>query len=204
VLERRFTLPRHTEVSRAVLTIAGDNDCRIGINGYVVMQKFGAPWEKPAVLEVARYLRPGNNRIVVLLKNTGSAPNPSGLIARLRMQGANGFHKSLVTDAKWSAVQVAAGANWMSGTPRKDQAVVLAAWGQGPWGGVARRKWVQNQPCPIFRKVFPVPANINHAYLYMAGLGYWKVLINGRKVGKGELESTLYDYSKAVPYQSFD
>ncbi len=204
VLERKFTLPRHTDVSRAVLTIAGDDYCRIGINGYVVMQKFGAPWEKPAVLEVGRYLRPGNNRIVVLLKNVGTVPNPSGLIARMRIHGSNGFHKTIVTNAKWSAVQVNAGTNWMAGAPRKDQAVALAAWGQGPWGGVAMRKWVQNQPCPIFRKVFRVSANINHAYLYMAAPGYWKVLINGRKVGKGELESTLYDYSKAVPYQSFN
>ena len=205
VLERKFTLPRHADVSRAVLTIAGDDYCRIGINGYVVMRKFGAPWQKPAVINVVRYLRPGHNRIVVLLNNIGAVPNPSGLIARLRMEGAGGFHKTLMTDAKWSAVQVNAGANWMAGVPRKDQAAVLAAWGQGPWGATAARpKWVQNQPCPIFRRVFEVPANMHHAYLYMAGLGYWKVLINGRKVGKGELESTLYDYSKAVPYQSFD
>ncbi len=205
VLERRFTLPQHTAVSHATLTIAGDNFCRIGINGYVVMRKFGAPWEKPAVLAVGRYLRPGDNRIVVLLKNTGSTPNPAGLIARMRIHGADDYSKTIVTDAKWSAVPIKAGINWMAGVPRKDKAVVLAAWGHGPWHGVAARpQWVQNQPCPIFRKVFIVPADMRHAFMYMAGLGYWKVLINGHKVGKGELESTLYDYSKSVPYQSFN
>ncbi len=64
--------------------------------------------------------------------------------------------------------------------------------------------WIQNEPCPILRKVFHAPEHLRHAYMYIAGLGYWKVLVNGHSVGPGVLYSTLYDYSKAVPYQSFD
>jgi alpha-L-rhamnosidase len=64
--------------------------------------------------------------------------------------------------------------------------------------------WIQNEPCPILRKVFRAPEHVSHAYMYIAGLGYWKVLVNGHAVGPGVLYSTLYDYSKAVPYQSFD
>ncbi len=205
VLERRFTLPRDIHGAHAAIVIAGDNFCRIGMNGYVVMQKFGAPWEKPAVLNLSRYLRPGQNRMVVLLKNVGSSPNPSALIARMRIDGSGGFHKIIVTDAKWSAVQSASGIGWMAGVPRQAHAAVLAPWGQGPWGSsIAARKWVQNQPCPIFRKVFQAPANMDRAYLYMAAPGYWKVLINGHNISQGVLESTLYDYSKAVPYRSFN
>ncbi len=66
------------------------------------------------------------------------------------------------------------------------------------------KSWIQKQPCPIFRKVFRSPANLRHAYMYIAGLGYWKVRVNGHKVGSGVLYSTLYDYSKTVPFQTFD
>ncbi|MGC8553043.1 MAG: family 78 glycoside hydrolase catalytic domain [Phycisphaerae bacterium] len=69
---------------------------------------------------------------------------------------------------------------------------------------ITHKSWVQKQPCPIFRKVFRAPKHLSHAYMYIAGLGYWKVLVNGRKAGPGVLCSTLYDYSKTVPFQSFD
>ncbi len=69
---------------------------------------------------------------------------------------------------------------------------------------IFHKSWIQKEPCPIFRKVFRVPANLRHAYMYISGLGYWKVLVNGHAVGPGVLYSTMYDYSKAVPYQSFD
>ena len=66
------------------------------------------------------------------------------------------------------------------------------------------KSWIQKEPCPIFRKVFRAPAKLRNGYIYVAGLGYWKVLVNGHKVGPGVLYSTLYNYSKTVPYQSFD
>ena len=69
---------------------------------------------------------------------------------------------------------------------------------------IFHKSWIQKEPCPIFRKVFRVPANLRHAYMYISGLGYWKVLVNGHAVGPGVLYSTMYDYSKTVPYQSFD
>ncbi len=69
---------------------------------------------------------------------------------------------------------------------------------------IFHKSWIQKEPCPIFRKVFHVPASLNRAYMYIAGLGYWKVLVNSHVVGPGVLYSTMYDYSKTVPYQSFD
>jgi alpha-L-rhamnosidase len=64
--------------------------------------------------------------------------------------------------------------------------------------------WVQTEPDPVFRRVFHAPARLQDAYVYIASTDYWVVFMNGRKVGPGELESTLYDYSKTVPYQCFN
>ncbi|MGC9258694.1 MAG: family 78 glycoside hydrolase catalytic domain [Phycisphaerae bacterium] len=69
---------------------------------------------------------------------------------------------------------------------------------------IFHKSWIQKEPCPIFRKVFHVPGNLQHACMYISGLGYWEVRVNGHAVGPGVLYSTMYDYSKAVPYQSFD
>ncbi|MCL5945477.1 MAG: glycoside hydrolase family 78 protein [Planctomycetes bacterium] len=208
MFSRTFSLPHEVEFSRCFLVIAGDNVCKVAINGHVILPHFSAPWSTPAVLEVDRDLRGGLNKIDVLLQNQGAAPNPSGLIAKLYIRGNNNFSRHVVTNAKWSGISTSTGAKWISGVPRQNKVTVVAPWGRGPWGRIAPRmmrpKWRQNEPCPIFRKLFHVPAHTNHAYLYMAGLGFWKVLINGHKVGHGELESTLYDYSKTVPYQAFD
>lgn len=208
VFSRVFSLPRGVALAPCPLVIAGDDACKLAINGHVVFSSFSAPWSAPSIAEVADYLHSGTNEISVLLQNQGTEPNPSGLIAKLYIRGSNHFRKQIITDSKWSGIPSATGAGWIAGAPRPDKAVVVAPWGGGPWGQtdprMTRPKWRQNEPCPIFRKLFHVSTQMNHSYLYMAGLGFWRVLINGHKVGRGELESTLFDYSKTVPYQAFD
>ncbi len=68
---------------------------------------------------------------------------------------------------------------------------------------IFHRSWIQKQPSPIFRRVFRAPTDIRHAYLYVSVLGYGSVRINGHSVGRSVLHSTLYDYSKSVPYRSY-
>ncbi len=205
-LSRNFKLPLGVKIRGSYLTIAADNGCNVAINGHIILSGFGAPWNQPAVLKVTDALRGGNNRIVVLLKNDGNKPNPAGLIAELAIRGSNGFERRLVTDTRWRAQAAHGGGHWLAEAPKGKKAVIMAQWGGGPWGKVSglQPNWVQKEPDPIFRKVFRTPAHLRQAYMYMASPGYWKALINGKKVGKGELESTLYDYTKAVPYQSFN
>ncbi len=208
VLSRNFTLPKGVAFSHGELKIAADNRSKIAVNGHVVMPHFGAPWAKPATLDVTADLRAGKNKISVLLKNEGTIPNPAGLVACLTIQGSHGFAKQIVTNDQWSAIACKTGVHWLSGAPKQDKAAVLAPWGSGPWGldgqSKIHPKWEQTEPCPIFRKIFHAAPHLKSAYLYIAAPGYWKVRINGHKVGRGELESSQYDYSKTVPYRSFD
>ncbi len=205
-LSRSFKLPVGVKFRGSYLTIAADNGCNVAINGNVVSSGFAAPWNHPAVLNVTATLHGGENRIAVLLKNDGNRPSPAGLIAELAIRGSNGFHKRLVTDSRWRAQAAPTGAGWLAGAAKARKAVVMAPWGGGPWSTIRglQPNWVQKEPDPIFRKVFRAPVHLIQAYMYMASPSYWKVLINGKKVGKGELESTLYDYTRAVPYQSFN
>jgi alpha-L-rhamnosidase len=203
---RTFKLPMGVKFRRSYLTIAADNGCNVAINGIIVATGFGAPWNHPAMINVTSALRGGQNRITVLLKNDGHHANPAGLIAELTARVSDRFKRSLVTDTRWQARISHGGAHWATETPRGKKAVDVAKWGSGPWGKISTLKpnWVQKEPNPIFRRVFRTPANFKAAYMFLASPDYWIVRINGRKVGPGELESTLYDYAKAVPYQSFN
>ena len=130
---------------------------------------------------------------------------------RVRIWNRSGWKSQWSPIASWMTGPLTTGdwrGNWISYRPNISnpfyQTPNNAYYGLPLPKKIFHRSWIQKEPCPIFRKVFRASANLRHAYMYIAGLGYWKVLVNGHKVGPGVLYSTLYDYSKTVPYQSFD
>ena len=54
------------------------------------------------------------------------------------------------------------------------------------------------------RKEFAVDKEIEKATLYISGLGLYEAYFNGKKVGNQVLAPTPTDYSKSVPYNTFD
>lgn len=71
-------------------------------------------------------------------------------------------------------------------------------------------KWITDKndkefrPAPLFRKPFELKSKPISARLYIAGLGYSTVFLNGKKVGIGTLNPGYTDYSKRVLYLTFD
>lgn len=59
-------------------------------------------------------------------------------------------------------------------------------------------------PAPYFRKTFDIPEGIQQARLYVSGLGYHQVQLNGRKVGDHELDPALTRYDRRVKYVVHD
>ncbi|MDA8377638.1 MAG: family 78 glycoside hydrolase catalytic domain [Planctomycetia bacterium] len=130
---------------------------------------------------------------------------------RVRIWSRSGWKSQWSSMARWMTGPLTAGdwrGHWISYRPDISnpfyQLPHNAYYGLPHPKKIFHKSWIQKQPCPIFRRVFKAPDNLRHAYMYMAGLGYWKVLVNGHKVGPGVLYSTLYDYSKTVPFQTFD
>ena len=130
---------------------------------------------------------------------------------RVRIWSRSGWKSQWSSMARWMTGPLTAGdwrGHWISYRPDISnpfyQLPHNAYYGLPKPKKIFHKSWIQKQPCPIFRRVFKAPDNLRHAYMYMAGLGYWKVLVNGHKVGPGVLYSTLYDYSKTVPFQTFD
>jgi len=55
-------------------------------------------------------------------------------------------------------------------------------------------------PAPFFRKVFEYNGKINDAKVYICGIGYYELYINGNKIGDNVLSPVVSCYDKRVRY----
>lgn len=93
-----------------------------------------------------------------------------------------------------------------------------ASWSMGPAAGEPwQAKWIgwkptpstapaadAKQPLPIFRHEFEVAKPIARAALYVCGLGFDEVRLNGRKVGDHVLDPGWTNYRKTCLYSTYD
>jgi alpha-L-rhamnosidase len=74
------------------------------------------------------------------------------------------------------------------------------------WGA----KWIGKDtgteitPEPLLRREFPVAGKIDSARVYIAGLGYHKLFINGQRIGDHELDPGFTDFRRTVLYVTHD
>lgn len=61
-----------------------------------------------------------------------------------------------------------------------------------------------DRPAPLFRKEFAAGKKIEHAKLSITAAGYYKASLNGKDVGKNELDPAWTDYSKRIYYTEYD
>ena len=113
------------------------------------------------------------------------------------------FWKVMVTtnrgSSKWSEP-----ASWSMGL------LNVADW-QAQWTGLDKsfKGDVLDQPnsrlaARYFRKEFDATQKPVKATVYVSGLGFYKLYINGKTIGEQEFAPTPTDYSKVVKYNTFD
>jgi alpha-L-rhamnosidase len=61
-----------------------------------------------------------------------------------------------------------------------------------------------NRPAPLLRKNFSLKGPIKQARIYVAGLGYQEVHLNGNKVGDHQLDTAWTCYDKRISNSTFD
>lgn len=61
-----------------------------------------------------------------------------------------------------------------------------------------------DHPAPLFRKGFALPSKVKKARLYVSGLGYYHLTLNGNTVGDRRLDPGWTTYSKRVLYSTYD
>ncbi len=69
---------------------------------------------------------------------------------------------------------------------------------------VPEAKLFDDQPAPLFRKEFALEKNIARARIYVSGLGYYELHLNGQRVGDHMLDPGWTTYSKRVLYSTYD
>jgi alpha-L-rhamnosidase len=72
-----------------------------------------------------------------------------------------------------------------------------------------RAKWIQspnenNSIAPLFRKEFTLDQDVEDAYAYVSGLGYYELYINGARVGDHVLDPATTEYDKIALYATYN
>jgi alpha-L-rhamnosidase len=66
------------------------------------------------------------------------------------------------------------------------------------------REFFQDRPAPLLRKEFSLGKKVARARVYVVGLGYYELRLNGKKVGDHLLDPAWTTYSKHVFYTTYD
>jgi alpha-L-rhamnosidase len=87
----------------------------------------------------------------------------------------------------------------------------IATWQMGlltpeEWHGkwIARTTDTNSNPAPFLRRAFEVKQRITHATVYICGLGYYELHINGHKIGDHVLDPGYTRYDKRDLYVTYD
>jgi hypothetical protein len=134
---REFALEEGKMVVSARLMMHAEDSFTAWINGRKAGEGFG--FKRFENADLAPFLKPGANVLLVEATNNGVAPSPAGLIGRIAVRYADGTGTDIVTDSRWFSATAPlaesrgippAATRWV---PAKD----LGPFGMEPWGGMA-------------------------------------------------------------------
>lgn len=202
-LRKTFSLPAGVEISSAQLQVTADDYFSLSVNGHQVVASptSGEAWRTIRVTDIASSLRSGKNVIAASVQNAGVGA--AGLVARLLVKTSDGKTADIGTDTTWVAANVKQDgwetesfddSSWLP-------ARIGAAYGSGPWGNSPS---APTPPAPLLRRDFSTDKKIASARVSVAGLGYYKMYINGKRVGNHELDPGFTDYAGTVLYSTYD
>jgi alpha-L-rhamnosidase len=71
-----------------------------------------------------------------------------------------------------------------------------------------KAQWIASgdtlQEAPLFRKDFDISKQVKSAYVFVTGLGYYELYLNGNKVGDHVLDPAITNYRKRVLYATYE
>jgi alpha-L-rhamnosidase len=197
-----FELPADQPVSAATIEITADDQFHLFVNGQAAGS--GEGWGSPRKIAIGAFLKPGKNVLAVVARNVGNNPNPAGLVAKLKVEFAQGTPLTLNTDESWkSATNSQAGwqalafddTTWVNAKP-------LGEYGTQSWGIIGSND--RRLPARYLRHEFTVEKKIQRATAYVCGLGLFELYLNGKKMGDDVLSPALSEYDKRAFYVSYD
>ena len=200
---RAFDLPADAQVTAANFQLTADDNFVLYVNGKLAARspQVNDSWRTAVDVDLTADLRPGRN--VIAIQAANAQPGPSGLVGKLQVGISGADPIDIVTDTAWKSSDLEV-AGWQQ--PDFDDsawpvALVAAAYGSGPWGNSVT---AATPPEPLLRKDFTAKKRIKSARAYIVGLGYYKLYLNGRRVGDHELDPAFTVYDKTALYATYD
>lgn len=144
----------------------------------------------------------------IVVKYTGNELKPAGIYywkVRVWDQGkkasawssAQQFSTGIFTTEDW------ANAKWI-GYEALEDSMRVAPGVHAPLVDELGNKAMQRSVVPLFRKQFKVSKKVQHALLFVTGLGQYELSINGTKTGNAFLAPGWTYFDKTVLYNSYD
>jgi alpha-L-rhamnosidase len=195
-----FTVPTGVSVAQAIATMTADNSFTMYVNGQIALS--GETWQQYCQADISSLLIGGTNVLAVAVVNTGTSPNPAGLIGSLDLAYSNGQTNSFRTDSTWlSANQLYSNWNQTSLIATGwSNSMVLGAYGIGPWNNFLKTYLAATE----VRKDFTLSQLPARAVLYVTGQGLVEPHLNGIKVGHDYFVPGWTDYHLRLYYNAYD
>jgi len=197
---KNFAVRMDSALTAATLLVTADNAYIAYINGTNVAS--GQDYTMVVPAGVTAQLAPGANVLAIAASNTGTAPNPAGLLGMLVLTYADGTQTNIQMDATWKAANTLQKGWNLPGFNDSAwvNALVLGTYGISPWGtGTAVAAAL-----PIFRREFTVGPGLQRAVAYICGLGQYELSANGVKVGNALLAPNWSKYDQTCIYDTLD
>jgi alpha-L-rhamnosidase len=71
-----------------------------------------------------------------------------------------------------------------------------------------KAKWIGDRDTsntsPLLRKSFNIEKRVRNAHIFISGIGYYELYLNGKKVGDHKLDPATTNYKKRVLYSTYD
>jgi hypothetical protein len=138
---KALSIPNGAPVKTAAFALTADNEIDVFVNGRKV--EIGAErnaWQAVKNLNIAEFLKPGENLLAVAATNATDKPSPAGLIGKLTVEFDKGAPLIVKIDESWKTHNQKA-PEWQ--TAKCDDTAWAAArkvvdYGGGPWGQVGQ------------------------------------------------------------------
>lgn len=201
-----FTPKAGKTVASAHFVFTADDYATLYVNGITALDVPNKTdiWKTGNVVDITEVLTAGKN--VIAVKATNAVVGYAGLAGKLFVTYTDGTSETMVTDRNWKT-STAGPAGWNktdfddSAWKAPDQYV---SYGGSPWGNQCVISNEGDRAAVLLRKEFKTKADITEATVYMSGIGYSILSINGKLADDCFLDPCNTQYNKMVLYRTFD